>query len=138
MFPEEHGVSKESKALIIVESPAKARTISKYLGDDYIVESSIGHIRDLPSTAKEIPEKLKKKSWARIGVDVENGFEPLYIVPQKKKAQVKRLKDQLKTASALYLATDEDREGEAIAWHLREIIGGDQQNYKRVVFNDRG
>ena len=135
MFPEEHGVSKESKALIIVESPAKARTISKYLGDDYIVESSIGHIRDLPSTAKEIPEKLKKKSWARIGVDVENGFEPLYIVPQKKKAQVKRLKDQLKTASALYLATDEDREGEAIAWHLSEVLKPKVPVY-RMVFHE--
>ena len=128
-------MSKESKALIIVESPAKARTISKYLGDEYIVESSIGHIRDLPSTAKEIPEKLKKKSWARIGVDVENGFEPLYIVPQKKKAQVKRLKDQLKTASALYLATDEDREGEAIAWHLSEVLKPKVPVY-RMVFHE--
>jgi DNA topoisomerase-1 len=111
-----------SKALIIVESPAKARTISKYLGKDFIVESSIGHVRDLPSKADEIPAAYRKKAWSRTGVDVENGFKPLYIVPTAKKAQVKKLKDLLANASALYLATDEDREGEAIAWHLKEVL----------------
>ena len=110
------------RALVIVESPAKARTISQFLGDGYVVESSIGHIRDLPSTAAEIPEKLKKQKWARLGVDVENDFAPLYVVPASKKAQVSKLKALLKDADELYLATDEDREGEAIAWHLREVL----------------
>ena len=124
-----------SKPLIIVESPAKARTISKFLGNDFIVESSIGHIRDLPSKAAEIPAAVKKKPWARTGVDVENGFKPLYIVPQQKKAQVKKLKDLLKEASALYLATDEDREGEAIAWHLKEVLKPTVP-VKRMVFHE--
>lgn len=107
---------------MIVESPAKARTISRYLGPGYIVESSLGHIRDLPSAAAEIPAELKEKSWARIGVDVDQGFKPVYIIPAKKKPQVKKLKSLAKKASALYLATDEDREGEAIAWHLSEVL----------------
>jgi DNA topoisomerase-1 len=81
-----------AKPLIIVESPAKARTIGKFLGRDYVVESSIGHIRDLPSSADEIPAQYKKKSWARTGVDVENGFTPLYIVPATKRQQVKKLR----------------------------------------------
>lgn len=109
-------------ALVIVESPAKARTISKFLGTGYVVESSLGHIRDLPSTASEIPEEFKEQSWARIGVNVDEGFKPLYIVPAKKRTQVKKLKQLVKQASAVYLATDEDREGEAIAWHLREVL----------------
>ena len=82
--------------LVIVESPAKARTISRYLGSDFIVESSIGHIRDLPETAAEIPAKDKKKAWAKLGVDVDDGFKPLYVVPRSKKAQVKKLKTKLK------------------------------------------
>lgn len=123
------------KALIIVESPAKAKTIAKYLGKDYIVESSIGHIRDLPSSAGEIPAAYKKKPWARTGVDVENGFKPLYIVPAEKKAQVKKLKDLLATADTLYLATDEDREGEAIAWHLKEVLDPEVPT-KRMVFHE--
>ncbi len=123
------------KSLIIVESPAKAKTIAKYLGKDYVVESSIGHIRDLPSSADEIPEKYKKKPWARTGVDVENGFKPLYIVPAEKKAQVKKLKDLLERADTLYLATDEDREGEAIAWHLKEVLDP-QVPTKRMVFHE--
>jgi DNA topoisomerase-1 len=110
------------KALVIVESPAKARTISKCLGSGFMVESSIGHIRDLPSTASEIPASYKDKSWARLGVNVEESFKPLYIVPKGKTAQVKKLKTKLKTASELYLATDVDREGEAIAWHLVEVL----------------
>lgn len=112
----------KGKSLVIVESPAKARTISKYLGSDYIVEASIGHVRDLPAGKKEVPEKFKTESWAYLGVNTEADFEPLYIVPDEKKKQVKKLKDALKQADELYLATDEDREGEAISWHLQEIL----------------
>ncbi|TWU35290.1 DNA topoisomerase 1 [Novipirellula aureliae] len=111
-----------SKSLVIVESPAKARTISKYLGKDYQVEASIGHIRDLPGGAKEVPEKYKKEPWAYLGVNTDNDFEPIYIVPADKKKQVNKLKEALKGADQLYLATDEDREGEAISWHLQEIL----------------
>ena len=124
-----------AKALVIVESPAKAKTIAKYLGKDFIVESSIGHIRDLPSSADQIPEAYKKKPWARTGVDVENDFNPLYIVPPEKKAQVTKLKNLLADADALYLATDEDREGEAIAWHLREVLKP-KVPVKRMVFHE--
>ena len=122
-------------ALIIVESPAKARTISRFLGDDYIVESSIGHIRDLPSTASEIPAKYKKEKWARLGVDVDSDFTPLYVIPSGKKKQVDTLKKKLKEASELYLATDEDREGEAIAWHLHEVLKP-KVPVKRLVFHE--
>jgi DNA topoisomerase I len=108
--------------LVIVESPAKAKTIEKYLGGGYIVASSIGHIRDLPERADDIPEKYKGESWARLGVNVEQGFEPLYVVNVDKKAQVSKLRQLLKDADELYLATDEDREGEAIAWHLQEVL----------------
>lgn len=111
-----------AKTLIIVESPAKAKTIAKFLKGDYIVESSIGHIRDLPASAEDIPAAYKDKPWSRLGVDVENNFKPLYIVPATKRPQVKKLKELLTNASELYLATDEDREGEAIAWHLREVL----------------
>ncbi|MDP2344461.1 MAG: type I DNA topoisomerase [Deltaproteobacteria bacterium] len=124
-----------AKALVIVESPAKAKTIAKYLGKDFIVESSIGHIRDLPSSADQIPEQYKKKPWSRTGVDVENGFTPLYIVPPEKKAQVQKLKNLLADADALYLATDEDREGEAIAWHLKEVLKP-KVPVKRMVFHE--
>ncbi len=122
-------------ALIIVESPAKARTISRFLGDDYIVESSIGHIRDLPSTASEIPKKYKKEKWARLGVDVDSDFKPLYVIPSGKKKQVDTLKKKLKDATELYLATDEDREGEAIAWHLIEVLKP-KIPVKRLVFHE--
>ena len=122
-------------ALVIVESPAKARTIARYLGPGYIVESSIGHIRDLPSTASEIPAQYKEQDWARIGVNVEENFEPLYVVPAKKKPQVGKLKQLLKKADRLYLATDEDREGEAIAWHLTEVLGPKVPVY-RMVFDE--
>jgi DNA topoisomerase-1 len=108
--------------LVIVESPAKAKTIAGYLGRGYIVESSIGHIRDLPERADDIPEKFKGAPWARLGVNVESGFEPLYVVNHDKRAQVAKLRQLLKDADELYLATDEDREGEAIAWHLREVL----------------
>ncbi|MCC5581026.1 type I DNA topoisomerase [Microtetraspora sp. AC03309] len=108
--------------LVIVESPAKAKTIAGYLGRGYIVESSIGHIRDLPERADDIPEKYKGEAWARLGVNVDHEFEPLYVVNPDKKSQVSKLKQLLKDADELYLATDEDREGEAIAWHLREVL----------------
>ena len=121
--------------LIIVESPAKARTISRFLGDDYTVESSIGHIRDLPSTASEIPKKHKGEDWARIGVDVEHGFRPLYVIPAGKKKQVETLRKKLANATELYLATDEDREGEAIAWHLVEVLKPTIP-VKRLVFHE--
>ncbi|HVV30125.1 MAG TPA: type I DNA topoisomerase [Mycobacteriales bacterium] len=108
--------------LVIVESPAKAKTIARYLGDGYVVESSIGHIRDLPRNAADVPASHKGEKWARLGVDVDHGFAPLYIVSPDKKQQVAKLKALLKTADELYLATDEDREGEAIAWHLQETL----------------
>ena len=108
--------------LVIVESPAKARTIAGYLGPGYVVESSIGHIRDLPQSAADIPAKLKGESWARLGVDVDNDFEPVYVVSRDKKSHMTKLKGLLKDADELFLATDEDREGEAIAWHLLDEL----------------
>ena len=108
--------------LVIVESPAKARTIGGYLGPGYVVESSIGHIRDLPNSAADTPAKIKDKPWGRLAVDVENGFEPYYVVPRDKKAHIAKLKGLLKDADEVYLATDEDREGEAIAWHLLDEL----------------
>jgi len=108
--------------LVIVESPAKARTIAGYLGRGYVVESSIGHIRDLPQSAADIPARLKGESWARLGVDVDHDFEPVYVVSRDKKSHMTKLKGLLKDADELYLATDEDREGEAIAWHLLDEL----------------
>ncbi len=110
------------QALVIVESPAKARTIRKFLGSGYEVEASIGHIRDLPSGKKEMPAELKNEEWARLGVNVNDEFMPVYIVPDDKKKQVNKLKQILKDSDRLFLATDEDREGEAISWHLREVL----------------
>ena len=110
------------RRLVIVESPAKARTIAQYLGPEYVVESSIGHIRDLPSSAAQIPKEYKKEAWARLGVNIDADFEPLYVVPPDKAEQVKKLRALLKDADELYLATDEDREGEAIAWHLLQVL----------------
>lgn len=108
--------------LVIVESPAKARTIGGYLGQGYVVESSIGHIRDLPQSAADTPAKIKDKPWGRLAVDVDNGFEPFYVVPRDKKSHIAKLKTLLKDADELFLATDEDREGEAIAWHLLDEL----------------
>jgi DNA topoisomerase-1 len=124
-----------SKRLVIVESPAKARTIAGYLGPDFIVESSVGHIRDLPDSAAEIPEKYKGESWARLGVDVEHGFEPLYVVDPDKKKTVAQLRKQLADADERLLATDEDREGEAIAWHLLEVLKP-KVPVRRMVFHE--
>ena len=124
-------------ALVIVESPAKAKTIAGYLGSGYVVESSIGHIRDLPSNASEVPAAYRNESWSRLGIDVDNDFKPLYVVPSDKKAQIRKLKQLLKEADELYLATDEDREGEAIAWHLLEVLSPKADvDVKRMVFHE--
>ena len=126
-----------AKPLVIVESPAKARTIARFLGSDFVVESSVGHIRDLPKDAKEIPAAQKGESWARLGVDVDNGFKPLYVVNSEKKHVVTKLKSLLKEATELYLATDEDREGESIAWHLMEVLNPPQgMPVRRMVFHE--
>ncbi|HSM44572.1 MAG TPA: type I DNA topoisomerase, partial [Acidimicrobiia bacterium] len=124
-----------TKSLVIVESPTKARTISAFLGSDATVESSMGHIRDLPRSAAEIPAKVKGEDWARLGVNVDDGFEPLYVVPKERKSQVKKLRDLLADADELYLATDEDQEGEAIAWHLVEVLKP-KVPVKRMVFHE--
>ncbi|WP_236604111.1 type I DNA topoisomerase [Sandaracinus amylolyticus] len=124
-----------TKSLVIVESPAKARTIAGFLGDGYVVESSIGHIRDLPKSADDVPPALKKVPWAKLGVDVENDFKPLYVVDADKKQHIQRLKQLLKDADELYLATDEDREGESIAWHLYEVLQP-KVPVRRMVFHE--
>ncbi|MBA3429181.1 MAG: toprim domain-containing protein, partial [Actinobacteria bacterium] len=128
-------MSRPAKRLVIVESPAKAKTIAGYLGRDFVVESSIGHIRDLPNRASEIPEKLKKEPWARLGVDVDHDFEPLYVVDADKKQRVNDLKKKLKEVDELLIATDEDREGEAIAWHLLEVLQP-KVPVRRMVFHE--
>jgi DNA topoisomerase-1 len=124
-----------TKRLVIVESPAKAKTIAGYLGPGYMVESSIGHIRDLPNNASEIPAARKGEAWARLGVDVEHDFEPLYVVDSRKKKVVSDLKAKLKQADELLLATDEDREGEAIAWHLVQVLKPTVP-VRRMVFHE--
>ena len=123
------------KKLVIVESPAKARKIGGYLGDDYIVEASVGHIRDLPQRAADIPKEYKKIAWAKEGVNIEEDFAPLYVINPDKKAKVAELKALMKDAEELILATDEDREGEAIAWHLVEVLEP-KIPIKRMVFNE--
>jgi DNA topoisomerase-1 len=121
--------------LVIVESPAKAKTIAGYLGADYVVESSIGHIRDLPNRAADIPLKIKKQPWGRMAVDVDNDFTPYYVVDPNKKNVVADLRKKLKDADELLLATDEDREGEAIAWHLFEVLKP-KVPVRRMVFHE--
>ncbi|MGI9033452.1 MAG: type I DNA topoisomerase [Acidimicrobiales bacterium] len=126
-----------AKPLVIVESPAKARTIGRFLGRDFVVESSVGHIRDLPRGAADVPAAHKGEAWARLGVDVDNGFKPLYVVSREKKQVVSRLKELVKGADELYLATDEDREGESIAWHLLEVLSPPTRvPVKRMVFHE--
>ncbi|GAB3263447.1 type I DNA topoisomerase [Alteromonas gracilis] len=124
-----------AKKLVIVESPAKARTIGGYLGKDFVVESSIGHIRDLPSGASDTPAKIKDKPWGRMAVDVDNDFTPYYVVPRDKKSHIAKLKKLVKEADELLLATDEDREGEAIAWHLLDELKP-KIPVKRMVFHE--
>ncbi|WP_259454287.1 type I DNA topoisomerase [Streptomyces ginkgonis] len=123
------------RRLVIVESPAKAKTIKGYLGPGYVVEASVGHIRDLPNGAAEVPAKYKGESWARLGVNVDANFQPLYVVNSDKKDQVRKLKELLAESDELYLATDEDREGEAIAWHLREVLKP-KVPVRRMVFHE--
>ena len=123
------------QSLVIVESPAKAKTIAGYLGKGFVVESSVGHIRDLPERAADIPEEYKKQAWARLGVDVDHEFEPLYIVDPDKRKKVSELKKLLADSDELLLATDEDREGEAIAWHLLQVLKP-KVPVKRMVFHE--
>jgi DNA topoisomerase-1 len=132
-MPAEKG--SNGRRLVIVESPAKAKTIAGYLGSGYVVESSIGHIRDLPHSAAEVPEEAKQQPWSRLGVNVDSDFEPLYIVDPKKKKVVSGLRAKLKEADELLLATDEDREGEAIAWHLVEVLKP-RVPVRRMVFHE--
>ncbi len=126
---------KKVKGLVIVESPAKAKKIGSFLGKDYIVMASMGHVRDLPANASEVPADVKKESWSSLGVNVEADFEPLYIVPKDKKKLVKELKAALKNAEELILATDEDREGESIGWHLARLLEP-KVPVKRMVFSE--
>ena len=122
------------RTLVIVESPAKAKTIAGYLGEDYDVEASVGHIRDLPNPS-ELPADMKKGPYGKFAVDVDNGFEPYYVVDPDKRKKVTELKRLLKDADELLLATDEDREGEAIAWHLLEVLKP-KVPVRRMVFHE--
>jgi len=122
-------------ALVVVESPAKAKTLERILGPGYTVEASYGHIRDLPHGADQIPAAVKKESWARLGVNLEKDFEPLYIIPKDKARHIKTLKDALKGADELLLATDEDREGESISWHVVEVLNP-KIPVRRIVFHE--
>ncbi|MET8278725.1 type I DNA topoisomerase [Micromonospora sp. NPDC005174] len=121
--------------LVIVESPAKAKTISGYLGPGYVVEASFGHVRDLPRNAADVPAKYKGESWARLGVDVDNGFHALYVVSADRRQQISKLVKLAKEVDEIFLATDEDREGEAIAWHLVETLKP-KVPVKRMVFHE--
>ncbi|HJQ06834.1 MAG TPA: type I DNA topoisomerase [Nocardioides sp.] len=122
--------------LVIVESPAKAKTIGGYLGDGFVVESSIGHIRDLPNNAADTPAKIKNEPWGRLAIDVDHGFTPYYVVPRDKKTHISKLKSLLKDADELFLATDGDREGEAIAWHLLDELKPKNIPVHRMVFHE--
>lgn len=125
----------DKKYLVIVESPTKAKTIRKFLPSNYIVEASMGHVRDLPQSASDIPAALKKEEWAKLGVNVDNDFDPLYVVPKDKKKIITSLKSQMKDCAGIYLATDEDREGESISWHLLELLKP-KVPVKRMVFHE--
>ena len=124
-----------AKPLVIVESPAKARTLGRFLGNRYRVEASYGHIRDLPESAADVPKDIKEKEWGRLGVDVERDFTPYYVVPGDKKKQVAHLKTAIKDASELLLATDPDREGESISWHLAQVLKP-KIPVHRIVFHE--
>ncbi|GAB3852481.1 hypothetical protein GCM10029963_42140 [Micromonospora andamanensis] len=121
--------------LVIVESPAKAKTISGYLGPGYVVEASFGHVRDLPRNAADVPAKYKGEAWARLGVDVDNGFNALYVVSADRRQQISKLTKLAKEVDEIFLATDEDREGEAIAWHLVETLKP-KVPVRRMVFHE--
>ena len=125
----------EEKVLVIVESPTKAKTIKKFLPKNYMVEASVGHVRDLPQSASEIPKQLKGEEWAKLGIDTEHGFKPLYVTPKGKGKLIRDLKKRLKEADRLLLATDEDREGESISWHLIEMLQP-KVPYERMVFHE--
>ena len=124
-----------AKPLVIVESPAKARTLGRFLGNRYRVEASYGHIRDLPESAADVPKDIKEKEWGRLGVDVESDFTPYYVVPNDKRKQVAHLKTAVKEASELLLATDPDREGESISWHLAQVLKP-KVPVRRIVFHE--
>src|SRR6266852_6377726 len=124
-----------AKTLVIVESPAKARTIERILKDGYEVRASYGHVRDLPESASEIPDEIRKKKWGRLGVDTEGDFTPYYVIPDDKRKYVQALRTALKGATQVYLATDPDREGESISWHLKEILKP-KVPVKRIVFHE--
>ena len=107
----------EERVLVIVESPTKARTITKFLPEGFVVKASVGHVRDLPNSATEVPAKYKKQPWGRLGVNVDGEFEPIYVIPKGKKDLVKEMRAAVRKADLIYFATDEDREGESISWH---------------------
>ena len=133
--PTAAATGRPTRRLVIVESPTKAKKIAPYLGNDYVVESSVGHIRDLPRGAADVPAKYKGEAWARLGVDVDNQFQPLYIVTPEKRGKVSELRDALKSVDELLLATDPDREGEAIAWHLLDTLKP-KVPVRRMVFHE--
>ncbi|HAY14478.1 MAG TPA: DNA topoisomerase I, partial [Armatimonadetes bacterium] len=126
-----------AKTVVIVESPAKAQTIQRFLGKDYDVIASFGHVRDLPESAKEIPAEFKGKPWARLGVNTDEDFQPIYIVPDDKKRRVTELKATAKDAQRILLATDEDREGESISWHILQLLKPKKSvEVQRIVFHE--
>lgn len=125
----------QPNVLVIVESPTKARTIANFLPKEYVIKASIGHVRDLPNNAEDIPAKEKKQAWARLGVNVAADFEPLYVVPKEKKEIVKEMRAAVRAAERIYFATDEDREGESISWHLLELLGP-KVPFERLVFHE--
>src|SRR5437879_9227114 len=124
-----------AKTLVIVESPAKAKTRERFLGDRYQVKASYGHVRDLPESAKQVPDEIRKKKWGRLGVDTEGDFTPYYVIPDDKRKYVQALRSALKGANQVLLATDPDREGESISWHLKEILKP-KVPVKRIVFHE--
>jgi len=123
------------RALVIVESPTKARTIAGFLPEGFVVKASVGHVRDLPNSAQDIPAKLKKQPWARLGVNIEDDFKPVYVVPKAKKDLLREIRTEVKKADRIFFATDEDREGESISWHLLEELGP-KVPFERLVFHE--
>ena len=124
-----------AKTLVIVESPTKAQTIGRFLGDEYDVQASYGHVRDLPESADEVPDEIKKKKWGRLGIDTDGDFKPYYVIPDDKRKHVQALKAALKGAGEVMLATDPDREGESISWHLLQVLKP-KVPVKRIVFHE--